>query len=599
MVANEGDETSEATNATAYHDAPSAGDTASPDDGWRAKANADDGWRANAHRDAAANASRDAEDEEDAKAQRRRQGARDAAANADRDAAANADRDTEDEEDAKAQRRRHGATDDGWRAKANAESPVSTAGSCADTAIVGTPMTPLAHMLGDKDVHELSSAELSNWMEKQGAKQETLAVIQYQGMTGEEFVYCFDPSVKTKDEMSETEQALKMDGDTFLINRCRSKVRKECEQNERQRKIDDETKLQYDRNESEDRAQAQRIERQQIANEIAKAREEDAKAQQRKDEEDAKAQQRRYDEDAKAQERQLELEHAERMYALKMKTERVDSRDDRKEIGPQYDKITVRLPMAPKMKNVVDGITGDAWDKFETGTKTYAKFNLEEAGKIYAVAFDNPNCNIIGLIEDSSDQFKRMDMAIFTQINEKSSENIMQFIGDLEECRVDGYYSGAMVCANVAKIVSHRSAGKRVRMAELISKQQPIVDAREVKERLIAFNKQLAECKKNGIQVGEEHIYLGLERMIEPLLTRPCLTMEMGSVMNAIGTRRGEYKPLKEALLAIANDLAELPGSKAVPGSHNPFQEAEAYSCCCIPQEHKDEISDGPGFNHE
>ena len=173
MVANEGDETSEATNATAYHDAPSAGDTASPDDG--------------------------------------------------------------------------------WRAKANAESPVSTAGSCADTAIVGTPMTPLAHMLGDKDVHELSSAELSNWMEKQGAKQETLAVIQYQGMTGEEFVYCFDPSVKTKDEMSETEQALKMDGDTFLINRCRSKVRKECEQNERQRKIDDETKLQYDRNESEDR----------------------------------------------------------------------------------------------------------------------------------------------------------------------------------------------------------------------------------------------------------------------------------------------------------------------------------------------------------
>ena len=138
MVANEGDETSEATNATAYHDAPSAGDTASPDDGWRAKANDDDGWRANAHRDAAANASRDAEDEEDAKAQRRRHGATDDGWRANTDA------------------------DDGWRAKANAESPVSTAGSCADTAIVGTPMTPLAHMPGDKDVHELSSAELSN-----------------------------------------------------------------------------------------------------------------------------------------------------------------------------------------------------------------------------------------------------------------------------------------------------------------------------------------------------------------------------------------------------------------------------------------------------
>ena len=652
MVAKKETIRREATNATAYHDALSEGDTASPDDG----------WRANAHRDAAANASRDAaanatEDEEDAKAQRRRQGARDAAANA-----------TEDEEDAKAQRRRHGA-DDGWRANANAESPVSTAGSCADTAIVGTPMTPLAHMLGDKGVHELSSAELSDWMEKQGAKQETLDMIQYQGMTGEEFVYCFDPSVRSKDEMNETERALKMDGDTFLISRCRNKVRKECEQNERQRRIDDETKLQYDRNESEDRAQAQRIERQQIANEIAQAREADAKARQRKEDEDAKAQerqrevehaermyalkmkterestvdkddeddegdeednedakarqrrydedakaqgrrddedakarQRRYDEDARAQERRREVKHAERMYALKMETERkstVDNRDDRTEIGPQYDKITVRLPMAPKMKNVVDGITGDAWDKFETGTKTYTKFNMDEAGKIYAIAFDDPSGNIAEIIEYSSEQFKRMDMAIFTMINEKASENIMQFIGDIEECKAGEHYSGAMVCANVAKVVSHRSAGKRVRMAELISKQQPIVDAREVKERLIAFNKQLAECKKNGIQVGEEHLYLGLERMIEPLLTRPCLTMEMSSVMNAIGTRRGEYKPLKEALLAIANDLAELPGSKAVPGSHNPFQEAEAYSCCCIPQEHKDEISDGPGFNHE
>ena len=120
MVANEGDETSEATNATAHHDAPSAGDTASPDDGWRAQANADDGWRANAHRDAAANASRDAEDEEDAKAQRRRHGATDDGWRANTNA------------------------DDGWRAKANADdgwrakaSPISS--SCADTTVVGLP----------------------------------------------------------------------------------------------------------------------------------------------------------------------------------------------------------------------------------------------------------------------------------------------------------------------------------------------------------------------------------------------------------------------------------------------------------------------------
>ena len=87
-------------------------------------------------------------------------------------------------------------------------------------------MTPLAHMLGDKDVHEVSSAELSNWMEKQGAKQETLAVIQYQGMTGEEFVYCFDPKIKTEDAMDEAERILKMDDDMFLRNRCRTKIRK-------------------------------------------------------------------------------------------------------------------------------------------------------------------------------------------------------------------------------------------------------------------------------------------------------------------------------------------------------------------------------------
>ena len=144
----------------------------------------------------------------------------------------------------------------------DAASPVSAAGSYADTAVVGMPMTPLAHMLGDKDVHEMSSVKLSNWMEKQGAKQETLAVIQYQGMTGEEFVYCFDPKIKTEDAMDEAERILKMDDDMFLRNRCRTKIRKECEKNERQRRIDDETKLQYDRNESEDRAHARRMERQ-------------------------------------------------------------------------------------------------------------------------------------------------------------------------------------------------------------------------------------------------------------------------------------------------------------------------------------------------
>ena len=67
-----------------------------------------------------------------------------------------------------------------------------------------------------------------------------------------------------------------------------------------------------------------------------------------------------------------------------MKTEQestVDDRDDRKETEPQYDKITVRLPMAPKMQNVVDGITGNAWVKFETRMKTYAKFNLEKLAR--------------------------------------------------------------------------------------------------------------------------------------------------------------------------------------------------------------------------
>ena len=51
----------------------------------------------------------------------------------------------------------------------DAASPISS--SCADTAVVGAPMTPLAHMLGDKDVHEMSSAGLCNWLEKQGAKR--------------------------------------------------------------------------------------------------------------------------------------------------------------------------------------------------------------------------------------------------------------------------------------------------------------------------------------------------------------------------------------------------------------------------------------------
>ena len=67
-------------------------------------------------------------------------------------------------------------------------------------------------------------------------------------------------------------------------------------------------------------------------------------------------------------------------------------------------------------------------------------------------------------------------------------------------------------------------------MLEAVTKQEPIVDARQLKDRLISFEAQLANCRKHQVLIGAEAVYLGLERMIEDLIGRRNLELQLAEV---------------------------------------------------------------------
>ena len=65
-------------------------------------------------------------------------------------------------------------------------------------------------------------------------------------------------------------------------------------------------------------------------------------------------------------------------------------------------------------------------------------------------------------------------------------------------------YSGLLVCSLVGQFVDHKSVGRKLKLTEQLTLQTPIVDARDVSERIVAFKQQLRQCVKFCITVATE-----------------------------------------------------------------------------------------------
>ena len=179
---------------------------------------------------------------------------------------------------------------------------------------------------------------------------------------------------------------------------------------------------------------------------------------------------------------------------------------------PDYDKIQIRMPKAPKMKNIVDGVSSDTWAKYGLGVQAYATVKLPEMGELIAKVFKEPKLDWHTIMVTQSTEIKKLDISMFATLNEDAGQNVMQYIGAMEECLVLGLPSAVLAYAIITKKVDHRSAGRRVKLMGSVAAQVPIVDARTLPERLVSFEKLLSDCSRFGISIPTETVYIGLER---------------------------------------------------------------------------------------
>ena len=142
-----------------------------------------------------------------------------------------------------------------------------------------------------------------------------------------------------------------------------------------------------------------------------------------------------------------------------------DSDEDKSE-KLQYDKIVVKMPRAPDVKNIVDGVSGDDWTKFGVGIVAYASQRDEDLGKMYDKVMENPDTDMKYLLNAMTTRQRKLDQAIFSSINACSSKNIMKFIGDVKECKHGTMYSGLLVRNLVGQFVDHKSVGRKLKLME-------------------------------------------------------------------------------------------------------------------------------------
>ena len=184
----------------------------------------------------------------------------------------------------------------------------------------------------------------------------------------------------------------------------------------------------------------------------------------------------------------------------------------------EFEKVQVRMPRTPSMKNRVEGISSDTLHKFGVGVKTYVGVKSSRLKVLYRKVFAGVSEGVERAMETLPTKDKRLDMAVFAAMSERATENIMQYVGDIEKCKMvdddGGYYSGLMACKLIKAVVDQRTVQKRLELSKAVTRQKAVIDARELGDRLISFEELLGECRRNNVQVEAETRYLGLTNMI-------------------------------------------------------------------------------------
>ena len=359
---------------------------------------------------------------------------------------------------------------------------------------------------------------LCEWLMTQGAKEKTLEVVREHQFSGEDLAYGLDASYNSASGILELEGELKIRDQPMLCVKLRKNATKA----------------------------------------LVASRDEETR--QAEDEKKWRAQQ---DEEA-AQERAVLME--ERLARARNSPGPASPSTKPGEIGvPDYDKIQIRMPKAPKIKNIVDGVSSDTWAKYGLGVQAYASVKLPEMGELIAKVFKEPKRDWHTIMVTQSPEIKKLDISMFASLNEDAGQNVMQYVGAMDECMVLGLPSAVLAYSIITKKVDHRSAGRRVKLMGSVAAQVPIVDARTLPERLVSFEKLLSDCSRFGITIPPETVYIGLEKMMEELLERPGMNVILAEVKYVIGRSRGDGKAMMDVLIDIAGDLAELPSHKALP----------------------------------
>ena len=347
----------------------------------------------------------------------------------------------------------------------------------------------------------MDNIQLCDWMEQMGASRETIEALQISGTDGSELMFCMDTGRQSNENIEMVEKQLMLAGNTLLCMRLRQRLTSEAE------------------DERQERDQARRME--------------------------VQAEKARLECESMRMQHEMDMMRYEAAALAKSKDEG-DSDEDKSE-KLQYDKIVVKMPRAPEVKNIVDGVSGDDWTKFGVGTVAYASQRDEDLGEMYDKVMENPDIDTKYLLDMMTTRQRKLDQAIFSSINECSSRNIMKFIGDVKECKHGTMYSGLLVCSLVGQFVDHKSVGRKLKLMEQLTLQTPIIDARDVSERIIDFKQQLGQCVKFDITVAPETMYMGLEKMMSELLCRPDLNNHMSGVLKVVTEKRGNGGAMMKA----------------------------------------------------
>ena len=173
---------------------------------------------------------------------------------------------------------------------------------------------------------------LCEWLMKQGAKEKTLEVVREHRFSGEDLAYGLDASCNSASGILELEEELKIREQPMLCVKLRKHATKA----------------------------------------LVASREEETR--QAEDEKKWRAQQ----DQETAQERAVLME--ERL-ARARNTPGPASPSAASIAVPDYDKIQIRMPKAPKIKNIVDGVSSDTWHlKFTKSRKHLNSTNVSRSG---------------------------------------------------------------------------------------------------------------------------------------------------------------------------------------------------------------------------